>query len=65
MEAVVYALTSAEMAKPSRAQNVNAARDVSSLGTSPAARDAQPALVIGRHYINERDSAPVQYNDIV
>ena len=24
--------------------------------------DAQPALVIGRHYITERDSAPVQYN---
>ena len=28
-------------------------------------RDAQPALVIGRHYITERDSAPVQYNGIV
>ena len=28
-------------------------------------RDAQPALVIGRHYITERDGAPVQYNDIV
>ena len=28
-------------------------------------RDAQPALVIGRHYISERDSAPVQYNGIV
>ena len=27
-------------------------------------RDVQPALVIGRHYISERDSAPVQYNDI-
>ena len=27
-------------------------------------RDAQPAL-IGRHYITERDSAPVQYNGIV
>ena len=29
-----------------------------------APRDAQPAL-IGRHYITERDSAPVQYNGIV
>ena len=28
-------------------------------------RDAQPALVIGRNYITERDSAPVQYNGIV
>ena len=28
-------------------------------------RDAQPALVIGRHCITERDSAPVQYNGIV
>ena len=28
-------------------------------------RDAQPALVIGRHYITERDSAPVQYNGIL
>ena len=28
-------------------------------------RDAQPALVIGRQYITERDSAPVQYNGIV
>ena len=29
-------------------------------------RDAQPgALVIGRHYITARDSAPVRYNDIV
>ena len=27
-------------------------------------RDAQPALVIGRHYVTERDSAPVQYNGI-
>ena len=27
--------------------------------------DAQPALVIGRHYITEGDSAPVQYNGIV
>ena len=27
-------------------------------------RDVQPAL-IGRHYITERDSAPVQYNGIV
>ena len=27
-------------------------------------RDAQPAL-IGRHYITERDSVPVQYNGIV
>ena len=28
-------------------------------------RDAQPALVIGRHYTTQRDSAPVQYNDIL
>ena len=28
-------------------------------------RDVQPALVIGRHHVTERDSAPVQYNDIV
>ena len=28
-------------------------------------RDAQPALVIGRHYITGRDSAPVQYNGVV
>ena len=29
-------------------------------------RDApQPALVIGRHYTTERDSAPVQYNGVV
>ena len=29
-------------------------------------RDAQPALVIGRHYMTERDSsAPVQYNGIL
>ena len=28
-------------------------------------RDVQPALVIGRHYVTERDSAPVQYNGIV
>ena len=27
-------------------------------------RDAQPAL-IGRHYVTERDSAPVQYTGIV
>ena len=27
-------------------------------------RDVQPAL-IGRHYVTERDSAPVQYNGIV
>ena len=28
--------------------------------------DAQPgALVIGRHYVTERDSAPVQYNGIL
>ena len=27
-------------------------------------RDVQPAL-IGRHYVTECDSAPVQYNDIV
>ena len=31
----------------------------------PHCRDAQPALVIGRHYMTERDSAPVQYNGIV
>ena len=28
-------------------------------------RDVQPALVIGRHHVTERDSAPVQYNGIV
>ena len=28
-------------------------------------RDAQPALVIGRHYVTERDSAPVQYTGVV
>ena len=28
-------------------------------------RDAQPALVIGRHCITECDSAPVQYNGVV
>ena len=30
-------------------------------------RDAQPALVvvIGRHYITERDSAPEQYNGVL
>eukprot|EP00959_Pyramimonas_sp_CCMP1952_P320694 6710945-Pyramimonas_sp.AAC.1 len=28
-------------------------------------RDVQPALVIGRHYVTERDSAPVQCNGIV
>ena len=28
-------------------------------------RDVQPTLVIGRHCITERDSAPVQYTDIV
>ena len=29
-------------------------------------RDVQPgALVIGRHYITERASAPVQYNGLV
>ena len=28
-------------------------------------RDAQPALLIGRHYAIERDSAPVQYNGVV
>ena len=28
-------------------------------------REAQPALVIGRHYITERDSAPVQYNGVL
>ena len=27
--------------------------------------DVQPALVIGRHYVTEHDSAPVQYNGIV
>ena len=32
----------------------------------PDGRDVQPgALVIGRHYITERDSVPVQYNGIV
>ena len=33
--------------------------------SSPVIRDVQPALVIGRHYVTERDSAPVQYNSIV
>ena len=28
-------------------------------------RDAQSALVIGRPYVSEHDSAPVQYNGIV
>ena len=28
-------------------------------------RDVHPALVIGRHYVTERDSAPVQYNGIL
>ena len=32
---------------------------------SPGGRDVQPALVIGRHYVTERDSAPVQYNGVV
>ena len=35
------------------------------LHNSASGRDAQPALVIGRHYITERDSAPVQYNGIL
>ena len=37
------------------------------IDNSPQAfgRDVQPALVIGRHYATERDSAPVQYNGIV
>ena len=34
-------------------------------GEAPDGRDAQPALLIGRHYITERDSAPVQNNGIV
>ena len=34
-------------------------------GFKLAGRDAQPALVIGRHCVTERDSAPVQYNGIV
>ena len=32
---------------------------------SESGRDALPALVIGQHYITERDSVPVQYNGIV
>ena len=28
-------------------------------------RNVQPALAIGRHYMTERDSAPVQYNGVV
>ena len=28
-------------------------------------RDAQPALVIDRHYVTQRYGAPVQYNGIV
>ena len=31
----------------------------------PRCRDVPPALVIGRQYVTERDSAPVQYNGIV
>ena len=38
---------------------------VARVGSGESSRDAQPALVIGRHYITERDSAPVQYNGIV
>ena len=34
-------------------------------GAGALGRDAQPALVIGRHYVTQRDSAPVQYNGIV
>ena len=34
-------------------------------GAGVAGRGAQPALVIVRHYITERDSAPVQHNGIV
>ena len=38
-------------------------------GPAPALQlwgsDVQPALVIGRHYITKRDSAPVQYNGIM
>ena len=34
-------------------------------GCPPPCRDVQPALVISRHYVTERDSAPVQYNDVV
>ena len=35
------------------------------VGVTRGGRDAQPALVIGRHCTTERDSAPVQYNGIV
>ena len=39
---------------------------VDTAALSPSAgRDVQPALVIGRHYMTERGSAPVQYSDIV
>ena len=31
----------------------------------PLGMHTQPALVIGRHYVTERVSAPVQYNGIV
>ena len=35
-------------------------------GAGEQGRDVQPgALVIGRHCVTERDSAPVQYNGIV
>ena len=39
--------------------------DGQAAAAAAAGSDAQPALVIGRHYINERDSAPVQYNGIM
>ena len=47
------------------ASDTEAAITSNSTSTPPSARDAQPALVIGRNYITERDSAPVQYNGIV
>ena len=35
-------------------------------GGGAGGRNVQPALaVIGRHYVSERDSVPVQYNGVV
>ena len=46
-------------------QGLQGAEEEEDNGVAPSGRDVQPALVIGRHYVTERDSAPVQYNDIV
>ena len=45
------------------ARAVRKARPTTASGTA-AGKDVQPAL-IGRHYVSERDSAPVQYNGIL